>query len=612
MSTNPFSPTPLGKDWTPPTSESDSEDSEIDSAVSEAAGLGSLFGTQNSGTPEPATITDLGNLFPSNSNQESQAPAKQDTSKSDTAHAPTQTPTRTPTPSVPAAPTVRVRARRRNAPMNTSPSAEADSSTTKTTTSAGTPTQTNQRQNAPVKITPRATSEASIAVEAVRDTPGDDPQNRAAVQQNMKRDERIWPYVDQTLAVIGADTTLQKLSTTLTLTQDTNVYKKQRAEFDNAVRPRMASAGITVTGSEDIERVIEKSFDEITNISVLGQLWRDAEVDEILVDRWDSISAERNGVLEKTALSFRSAKHAESIARALALKVSDRAVSRSIPLVTAELPSARVAVAFGSVVKGGLSVTIRKFRALLDLDTLLKLGSLNKEMVDFLSDAITARASILVSGGAGTGKTTIINLLSQFIPASERVITIEDAFELQMSNTHVVSLQTKEASSRDDTVGVTLADLLRSTLRMRPDRIIVGEIREGEGAIVMLAAANTGHDGTMTTIHANSPDMALNERLPDLVRQARGGRDDGAITRSVAGAFDIVLQVNRSRRGYRYVAYIGAITGVDPATQRIQIEPIFVGVDSATGVNFTRSKLRADTNIGQRLFERTGARWIND
>ena len=346
---------------------------------------------------------------------------------------------------------------------------------------------------------------------------------------------------------------------------------------------------------------------------MLGALWRDPSITEIMVDRWNKVTLERDGKLVDTSISFRDPDHANSVARSLALRLSDRAVSRSINLVTAELPSARVQFAYGPVVRGGLSITIRKFRKLLGLEDLLRFRAIDQEMIDFLHAAVVARAGILISGGTGTGKTTIINLLSNFIPTHERVVTIEDAFELRLSNSHVVSLQTKEAASADDSVSVTLADLLRATLRMRPDRIIVGEIREGEGATVMLTAANTGHEGTMTTIHANSADMALNERLVDLVRQSRGSTDE-AILRTIVSAFDIVVQVSRGRRGNRYIAEIALVERASLRDGAIHPHPIFIGEDDeAGGARFRRvGSLGPETVLARKFVDANvdAERWI--
>ena len=414
---------------------------------------------------------------------------------------------------------------------------------------------------------------------------------------------RLWPIVDSILAVAGSDVRVQQKAATLELTRDLELDVTQRDEILAVLRNRLGAEGVKITDPSDIPPVLQMVYDELVGISVLGDLWRDPEVTEIMVDRWDKIVIERNGRLEKTVFSFRNPEHAQSVARSLAQRVSQRALSRSINLVTAELPQARVQFAYGPVVKGGLAISIRKFTKLLTLDDLIARGALNKEMESFLRDCVLSRSGILVSGGTGTGKTTIINLLSSFIPTNERVVTIEDAFELQLSNSHVVSLQTKEASSADDSVSVTLAQLLRATLRMRPDRIIVGEIREGEGAEVMLAASNTGHEGTMTTVHANSVDMAVNERIVDLVRQVRASGDD-AIRRTIASAFDIVLQVERGRKGNRFISEISQIDRTYITKGSIANHVIFKGVDNGDGtVTFTHAgKLKKGTNLYNRMF----------
>jgi pilus assembly protein CpaF len=412
----------------------------------------------------------------------------------------------------------------------------------------------------------------------------------------------IWPIVEQFRNFVSTDAVLQSKAKDLVLTRDAEVNEQQKREILALLTKSLAARGGTAYQPEQMGPALDLLYDEIVGISVLGELWRDDNVTEIMVDRWDRVVVESNGRLMVTDVRFRDPEHANDVARSLALRVSDRSVSQKLPLVTAELPQARVTFCYGPVVRGGLSITIRKFRPLLTLDTLLANNSVNQELVELLRDLVHARATILVSGGTGTGKTTIINLLSSFIPDSERVITIEDAFELQLTNTHVVSLQTKEASSSDDQVSVTLSDLLRNTLRMRPDRIIVGEVREGEGALTMLAAANTGHDGTMTTIHANSPSMAVNERLTDLIRQTRATPDDVA-KRTIASAFDVVVQVSRSAKGQRFISEVAAIEPSSIVAGQAIPETIFVGEETPDGkIAFRRSgRIRVDSRLGRKL-----------
>jgi pilus assembly protein CpaF len=410
--------------------------------------------------------------------------------------------------------------------------------------------------------------------------------------------------VDAVLSVAGNDPHIQGMAAALEFTRDPEVDSRQKNELFEALKPALARGGVRIPDTRDVPFALQMAYDEIIGTSVFGDLWRDDAITEIMIDSWDKIVVEQGGRLHTTPMKFRSPEHANSVARNLALRISDRAVSQTIPLVTAELPQARVTFAYGAVVKGGLSITIRKFRELMTMDELIRYGSITPEMVDFLKDAVAARAGVLVSGGTGSGKTTVINLLSSFIPSNERVITIEDAFELQLVNTHVVSLQTKESSGLDDTVSVTLADLLRNTLRMRPDRIIVGEIREGEGALVMLSAATTGHEGTMTTIHANSADMALNERLTDLVGEARSNANEVSIRRSVASAFELVVQVTRGRHGRRFISEIASVDKVG-ADGTISVTPIFKGVQAPDGaVSFTRFPVDPSGGVGVRLAER--------
>ena len=418
-----------------------------------------------------------------------------------------------------------------------------------------------------------------------------------------------WNVVREVLATVSRDESLQKVANSLILTQNQQEHQAQLRNLTEALRPALARNNITLGKDKEIGEIMSIVCDEIIGISVIGPLYRDSEVDEILVDRWDKISIEVGGGLLDSTSTFRDQAHAEGVARGLALKVSSRSVSNSIPLVSAELPGARVTIAFGSVVKGGLSITIRKFRKLLNLTDLIGIGSLNQDMADFLQDCVQCRAGVLVSGGTGTGKTTIINILSSFVPDSERVISIEDAFELQLANKHVVSLQTKEASSMDDTVSITLAELLRNTLRMRPDRIIVGEIREGLGAVVMLDAASTGHEGTMTTIHANSCESAVNERFPALVRQTRQA-DTGSILRSISNSFDLIIQVSRGRDGIRYISSISSIGEINYMLDTLEVIPVFTGTQTEHAIEFTQVPVNRETSIGVRLSSKGVTQWV--
>lgn len=452
----------------------------------------------------------------------------------------------------------------------------------------------------------RAASASSLA----RSPRGDDVDAAPATSmdvaiQRAEIADRLWPMVQQVLLLAQEDDESQQVATRLVLTRDPELDTFQMNSLKQVLWTKLLDrADFGRLSPEYLSGVVELAYDELIGVSVVGPFWRDDAVTEILIDAWDSITIERQGKLVRTPLKFRSLEHAQSVARQLALKVSDRALNPRTPLVTAELPGARVTFAIDRIVKSGISVSMRKFPALMRMAQLLDYGALTSEMRDFLADCVRARANILVSGGTGTGKTTFINALSEFIPDTERVITIEDAYELSLRNTHWVALQTKEASSADDEVHIGLAQLLESTLRMRPDRVIVGEIREPLAAVTMLTAANTGHDGTMTTLHANAPNRALNFRLAGLVRSASGMPADVAAM-EIASAIDVVVQVVRSQ-GRRFVSEVVVVDVGDVVGPTVTPMSVFTGAlhqhPDGLRADFARAGgVRGDTVLAMKL-----------
>jgi pilus assembly protein CpaF len=372
-------------------------------------------------------------------------------------------------------------------------------------------------------------------------------------------DEHIKEAAARIAARAGGYSEVTTLIRGFRLTRDAALDAEQRYDFEVAVRPLMPKMGLTLS-VQDLPRTLDLVYDEILGLGPLGAAWRAPEVTEIMVDGWDNVVVEVGGVLHRTDLRFRSPDHAAQVARSLAEMVSDRQLSPNSPLVTAKLDGARVNFAYGPVVPDiGLSISIRKFDSQMTMSGLLEVGALNPEMAELLGALVQAKATVLVSGATGAGKTTMIAAVAESIPGDERIITIEDARELDLGERlSWVPMQTKERASADDNALVGQDALLENCLRMRPDRIIVGEIRDGKAAAVMLSAANTGHEGTMTTIHANSASEALNSRLVRLVRRVEDSPID-VVREEIAEAFHLAVQITR-RRGKRFVSEIAEVS----------------------------------------------------
>jgi len=258
----------------------------------------------------------------------------------------------------------------------------------------------------------------------------------------------------------------------------------------------------------DRQRLLQDLLDEVFAFGPISPLLRDEKVSEIMVNGPHQVYVERNGKLEKTGIRFRNNAHLLSVIERIVAPLGRR-IDEASPMVDARLPDgSRVNAIIPPLALNGPTLTIRKFsKDPLQIDNLIQLGTLTPEMAKFLEACVKARLNIIVSGGTGSGKTTTLNVLSSFIPEGERIITIEDAAELQLHQEHWVRLETRPPNI-EGKGEVTMRDLVRNALRMRPDRIIVGEVRSGE-ALDMLQAMNTGHEGSMATIHANNPREAI-------------------------------------------------------------------------------------------------------
>ena len=311
----------------------------------------------------------------------------------------------------------------------------------------------------------------------------------------------------------------------------------------------------------DRERLVEELISEILGLGPIEPLLKDSSVTEVMVNGPDSIYIERKGRLQKTDVRFRNTEHLMHIIDRIVTAVGRR-VDESSPMVDARLADgSRVNVIIPPLSLTGPCVTIRKFsKDVLTVDKMIEFGSFDQRMAEFLEDCVKGRLNIVVSGGTGSGKTTLLNVLSSYVPASERIVTLEDSAELQLKQDHVVTLETRPPNIEGEGE-VTMRDLVRNALRMRPDRIIVGECRTGE-ALDVLQAMNTGHDGSMTTAHANSARDALS-RLETMVLMSGMELPLRAIRSQIASAVDIIVQIARLRDGSRKIINIAEVTGME-------------------------------------------------
>jgi Flp pilus assembly CpaF family ATPase len=322
-----------------------------------------------------------------------------------------------------------------------------------------------------------------------------------------------------------------------------------------------------------ILRTLKKDLkDTVFGFGPLQDLLRAPTISEIMVVKSDAIYVERDGVIELSGRRFISDKVTESIIERIVAQVGRR-IDKSQPLVDARLPDgSRVNAIIPPLATRGPALTIRKFPAhRFNMEDLIELGSITSSAAMFLRACVIDKKNVLVSGGTGTGKTTMLNILSSFIPTKERIVTIEDTTELQLHQDHVVTLESKMANV-EGAGAYTIRDLVKNSLRMRPDRILVGECR-GPEALDMLQAMNTGHDGSMTTVHANSSEEVI-KRLEVLVLMAVD-LPVISIHRQIASAIDVIVQITRMPGGPRKVTQISEVTGVDAETKQLTITDIY-------------------------------------
>jgi len=347
----------------------------------------------------------------------------------------------------------------------------------------------------------------------------------------------------------------------LDLTQMENMSEgDRRAQVERVARRMLAEGDIRLTRADE-ERLLTELLHDTFDLGPITPLLLDEEISDILVNTHDKVFVERLGKLEPTTIRFRDEQHLRLIIDRIISRVGRR-VDESTPLVDARLPDgSRVNAIIPPAALDGAIMSIRRFRRrALSIENLLELNTLTPEIAGFLTAAIRARFNMLITGGTGSGKTTLLNILSRYISGDERIITIEDSAELMLQQPHVVRLETRPPNIEGKGT-ITQRDLVRNALRMRPDRIVVGEVR-GDEVIDMLQAMNTGHDGSLTTIHSNGPRDALH-RLENLVLMSGHNLPDRAIREQVASALDLMVHVSRTADGSRKVLSVQELLGME-------------------------------------------------
>ncbi len=377
----------------------------------------------------------------------------------------------------------------------------------------------------------------------------------------------------------------------------------------NSSQARQAVAGIVKEiiadqrvplNYDEQERIQADLLDEVFGLGPLEPLLRDAKISDILVNDKDHVFIEKNGLLQRVDTTFRDDKHLLQIIDRIVSRVGRR-VDESSPMVDARLPDgSRVNAIIPPLALDGPSLSIRRFgTGPLAANQLVQLKSVSPEMMEVLSSAVKARISILISGGTGTGKTTFLNILSQYIPRTERIVTIEDAAELRLAQENIVRLETRPANIEGQGA-IKQRQLLINCLRMRPDRIIMGEVR-GDEAFDMLQAMNTGHEGSMTTIHANTPRDAIS-RLESMVAMGNMNMPEKSVRQQISSAITIVVQATRMSDGTRKVTSVSEITGMEENV--ISMQEIFTFNKKGIGPDGKVIGVFQPTHIRPRFLER--------
>ncbi|WP_088362453.1 CpaF family protein [Bacillus cereus] len=346
--------------------------------------------------------------------------------------------------------------------------------------------------------------------------------------------------------------------------------KQQIETIKNHMRHIIHQTG-TFLRNYEIDQLVESFVLEITSLGKLSALMEDPTITEIMINAHDEIWVDRSGTKQMTDITYANEQEVLELAQRIARNVG-RLIDVQHPYVDARLPDgSRVNIIIPPVARKGVTITIRKFsKEKLGIEDLVKFNSLTPEMARFLRNLVFAKCNIIVSGGTGSGKTTTLNVISNFVPDDERIITIEDSAELQLSNAHFVSLETKDANA-EGKGRVTIQDLVKNSLRMYPDRIILGEVRD-HTAYDLLQAMNTGHEGSMATIHANNPDECIS-RMASLILERGQQMEVRQVRRDIGHSLDIVVQINKMRDKKRRIECISEVIVTDDGV--VKTVPIY-------------------------------------
>jgi pilus assembly protein CpaF len=400
-------------------------------------------------------------------------------------------------------------------------------------------------------------TEPSTAVSAPAGAPASAPDNAATpratvtssggdVSQQRMLELSLW-IVDRILSSLGNQQELKR---------SPEMERQLQEKFTLAYR----QSGVNLT-DEQTRQLYDMVMDELFGFGPIEPLLRDDSISEVMVNGPRSVYVEQKGKLTLTSVRFANDEHVLKVIDRI-IRPLGRRIDRKWPMVDARLPDgSRVNAIIPPCAIDGPSITIRKFaKKKLTVEDLIRFGSMTPEMAEFLRACVVSRLNIIVAGGTGSGKTTLLNVLSNFIPPDERIVTIEDSAELKLAQEHVVRLESKPPEI-DGTGRVTINDLVINSLRMRPERIVIGECRGGE-TMAMLQAMNTGHDGSLSTLHANSPRDAI-ARMETMAMMAGMDIPLRVIREQIASAIDLIVQQTRLEDGSRKIAYITEVQGME-------------------------------------------------